>query len=128
MTGKPPDMEVWRRVTQVSRTPSDPPGIVPPESGLSASNGHGAPAEASSNGMSPEVNGRQSANGSIAVDSSRPTPTEELPERTGGSDQAGGPVLTGSGERVNPVERVMSFVIRKLAWSRLSNPRVAPLG
>jgi len=36
------------------------------------------------------------------------------------ADQAGA-VVVGTG----PVERVMSTVIRKLAWSRLSNPRVA---
>ncbi|HEY2287285.1 MAG TPA: hypothetical protein VGH88_16225 [Streptosporangiaceae bacterium] len=36
-----------------------------------------------------------------------------------------GPAADQAAPRTGPVERVMSTVIRKLAWSRLSNPRVA---
>jgi len=114
-------MEVWRRVTQVSRTPSDPPGAATPsESGLNGSNGHSAPAEASSKGMTPEANGHPPAsNGSIAVEPSRPAATEVPAKR------AGSAVPATPGERVNPIERGMGFIIRKLAWSRLSDPKVA---
>jgi len=133
-TGKPPNMEVWRRVPEVSLTPSDPPGAVtPPDSGLSGSNGSNghdtateassAPAEASSNGMTPEANGHPVAsNGSTTVETSPPAVTEVPPGESERTDEA---VPVSPAEPVNPIERLMGFIIRKLAWSPLSNPKVA---
>jgi Glycosyltransferase family 87 len=127
VTGKPPNMEVWRRVTQVSVTPSEPSdAVTPTESGLGGSNGHKAPAEASSNGMTPQANGANghppASTGSTIVDPSLLNATD-VPAEPAGS--AGGAAPASHGERFNPIEWLMSFIIRKLAWSRLSNPRVA---
>jgi hypothetical protein len=67
----------------------------------------------------------------------RPDGTAEAPESAAAADPDGQDTLvTGPpapvtdradplAPRAGPVERVMSTVIRKLAWSRLSNPRVA---
>jgi hypothetical protein len=55
------------------------------------------------------------------------TNTVELPpaQPTAPTEPAGPPGPPGPGEGNDLVERVMSTVIRKLAWSRLSRPKVA---
>jgi len=134
-------------VTQVSSVqPSDPTGAgTPPVHETAGENGHGATAEAdaSSNGvtpeLSPEANGHPtSANGPTATDPSRPAQADlakadptvakepaSLANGTSAAAETGVEVPAGPSDRVNPIERLMSFTIRKLAWSRLSDPRVA---
>src|SRR5580700_8912242 len=57
-----------------------------------------------------------------------PIDSAEPPGLPGSVTPADGPEAQGAPERTlpgGPIERLMSTVIRKLAWSRLSNPRVA---
>jgi hypothetical protein len=49
----------------------------------------------------------------------------DTPDLTGSAGQIGALGRTGRTGRTGPIEWVMSFVIRKLAWSRLSDPKVA---
>jgi hypothetical protein len=106
---------VQRYVTQVSASPADSAGPAGEAdiatNGSTSGNGHG-PDPAWPTGVIP---------GTLAA----PTPLAEDTQAPGGPgpDQApplpAGPVPTG------PLERLMSWTIRKLAWSRLSDPRVA---
>lgn len=93
-------------MTQVSVPPSDPTGADTPPQGPAGANGHGVAAAVSSSGASPDL--PADANGHPAV-----------------ADGAGTPAPAAPSGRFNPIERLMSFTIRKLAWSRLSDPRVA---
>jgi hypothetical protein len=83
-------------VAQASIHAADPPG------GIRPGGGGGTPDSGPADGQPAPVNGQTAL-------------------VTG---QAG-PDTEPAARRAGPVERVMSTVIRKLAWSRLSNPRVA---
>src|SRR5262249_31098179 len=68
---------------------------------------------------------RRSANGGKAQVTQASTDSADPPGSVGavGRSRTLGPVERPS--PAGPIERVMSTVIRKLAWSRLSDPRVA---
>lgn len=99
-------------MTQVSVNPADPPrSAAPPDSatpGLAEPDPDLPPAQAGGDRIAAAAAG--AADGPPADG----PPADGLP--------SGGLGLT---ERSGPIGRLMSFTIRKLAWSRLSNPRVA---
>lgn len=67
--------------------------------------------------------GRPAESGTPGLDevADRPDAADEASPATE-TGRAAQPALTGGN---GPIERLMSFTIRKLSWSRLSNPRVA---
>lgn len=77
-------------------------------------NGHPPASEANDDRIPAAANGHRAGAESTAV-SDRTTPAQPQP-------LAEPPSLP---ERTGPAERLMSFIIRKLAWSRLSDPKVA---
>jgi hypothetical protein len=76
-----------------------------------------------------------SAGSAGSVESADPAEAAEAVEQAGAAEAASRttaapapaapPTIGGLTVPVGPIERVMSWVIRKLAWSRLSQPRVA---
>jgi hypothetical protein len=104
-------MGVWRHVTQVSADPADPAGTA--RQAELAANGKGRDDSAPA-GQGGVIHRMLS---SRAGPSAGAPPSRHAPQ----PDQVtpGLPIPRG------PVERVMSWTIRKLSWSRLSDPRVA---
>src|SRR5215471_16345196 len=106
------------QVTQVPVDSADQPG--PATSSQSEAvmpadaNGHPPASEANDDRIPAAANGHRAGAESTAV-SDRTTPAQPQP-------LAEPPSLP---ERTGPAERLMSFIIRKLAWSRLSDPKVA---
>jgi hypothetical protein len=108
-------------VTHVSADSAEPAGPVR-QAGLAASgNGHRGPAAANKADVESTLVDASAApavvTSAIGVRQPDQAPPPAGPGEPPGPGKPSGP----SG----PVERVMSTVIRKLAWSRLSNPRVA---
>ena len=78
-----------------------------------------------------------SAGSAGSVESADPAEVADPPEAAGPAEAvkvaeapatpapAAPPTIGGLTVPVGPIERVMSWVIRKLSWSRLSHPRVA---
>jgi hypothetical protein len=66
----------------------------------------------------------ESADSAEAVDPATP-PAAQVTAPPRATDQPEAPTLGGLTIPVGPIERFMSWVIRKLAWSRLARPRVA---
>jgi hypothetical protein len=99
-------------VTQVSASPADPPGPV-----RRAESGTAGPAD--SNGHAGQAGQAAAIDPADLLTPARPVQSTGVLEPSGGLGQH------GLAEPSGPVERVMSAVIRKLSWSRLSDPRIA---
>jgi hypothetical protein len=103
-------------VTQVSVDPADPQGpVTSPESAIAGrAEVNGQSAHTATGDDTSNANGHRGAAGSGSVIDHPPLAAPESPSQA--------PPLA---ERHGPAERLMSFIIRKLAWSRLSDPKVA---
>src|SRR6202020_469323 len=100
-----------------------PGGPAPAAAGQSVIGGKTQVAQASIHAADPPGGIRPDGSGG-APDPARadgPDGQTAEPDSAGPAADQAGAVGVGTG----PVERVMSTVIRRLAWSRLSNPRVA---
>ena len=99
-------------MTQVSASPADPPGPV-------------GQAESGTAGPADGIGNAGPAGQAAAIDHADLLTPPRRVQSTGVLEPSRGLKQRGPTEPSGPVERVMSTVIRKLSWSRLSDPRIA---
>jgi hypothetical protein len=125
-------------VTQLSANPADLPASASQADGRTTDqadgNGQvsgpgpgddagGVLADIQPGAIHPASAGPHADNGHGLTPAPQTAPAEGGPQEPAGSQEPADP--SGVKEPTGPIERLMSFTIRKLAWSRLADPRIA---